>query len=107
MNNKVKVALAVIAGGTLILAGLRRKKREKLKTFTAPDGNTYKENQIYRTFDNKLYKNGRPIHFETPETEPENHSSNNYYNGNTGNFSKNNLNHNKNASYHQKGSRHQ
>jgi hypothetical protein len=107
MNNKVKVALALIAGGTLVLAGLRRRKREKLKTFTAPDGNKYKENQIYRTFDNRLYKNGKHIHFNTPETEPENHSSGNYYNGNTGNFSKNNISNNKNTSYHQKGSRHQ
>ncbi|MDQ0594535.1 hypothetical protein QFZ37_002904 [Chryseobacterium ginsenosidimutans] len=106
MNNKVKIALSLIAGGTLILLSLKRKRRQKLKTFIAPDGNSYKENQIYRTFDNSLYKNGKRIHFNKPELE-ENQSSGDYYDGDTGNLLKNKLNINKNISYHQKGNRHQ
>jgi hypothetical protein len=49
MNNKVKIALVILAGSSLILLNLRRRKNIKSKTYTAPDGNTYRENQIYRT----------------------------------------------------------
>jgi hypothetical protein len=48
MNSKIKIALALLGTGTLIW-GLRKRKNNQVKTFTAPDGNTYKENQMYRT----------------------------------------------------------
>lgn len=107
MNNKVKTALAVIAGGTLILAMVKRRKREKLKTFVAPDGNTYKENQIYRTFDDQIYKNGKKIHFNTLDTEQVNDSSSPYFEKRNENFSTKNQNVNKEVSYHNRGNRHQ
>ena len=107
MNTKVKIALAVIAGGTLILAGVRRKKREKLKSFVAPDGNTYQENQIYRTFDNQLYKNGKKIHFNTFEKESTNNSQTNYFEQNAVNISAQNQSFNKDVNYHHRGNRHQ
>jgi len=105
MNNKVKIALGLLAAGTLVLVNLKRKRREKLRTFTAPDGNTYQENQIYRTFDDKVYKNGKRLRFNTIEPAQENRSSNNYYEENSINYPKNNQN--KNIDYHQKGNRHQ
>ncbi|AZA54645.1 hypothetical protein EG348_17400 [Chryseobacterium sp. G0201] len=105
MNNKIKLALGLIATGTLVLLNLKRKRRERLKIFTAPDGNTYKENQTYRTFDNQFYKNGKRLRFNTLEAENENHSSNSYYEENSVNYS--NSNQNKNITYHQKGNRHQ
>lgn len=105
MNNKVKIALGLIATGTLVLINLKRKRRERLKMFTAPDGNTYQENQTYRTFDNQFYKNGKRLRFNKLESEQENHSPANHYEENAVNISKNHQN--KNITYHQKGNRHQ
>lgn len=105
MNNKVKIALAILAGSSLILLNLRRRKNIKSKTYTAPDGNTYRENQIYRTFDNKLYKNGKQITFDTPQLEEKVFAADE--NGdNIGNISKNYQTVNKQVDYHQKGNRH-
>ncbi|AZA85960.1 hypothetical protein EG349_03740 [Chryseobacterium shandongense] len=105
MNNKMKLALAIIGAGTAVAWGMNRKKKLKSKTFTAPDGNTYKENQIYRTFDNKLYKNGKEIHFETPALE-QNASGNHAFDEHSANLSKNYEAINKDINYHQKGVRH-
>lgn len=102
MNNKLKIALGLLAGGTVLFFGLRRKK-EKLKTFTAPDGNTYKENQLYRTYDNKLYKNGKQVHFETPKLQKNNSSSQFAVNNDSTNDYKDV---NIPVTYHQKGVRH-
>jgi len=107
MNTKVKIALAVIAGGTLLLAGVKRKKREKLKKFTAPDGNSYLENQIYRTFDNVLYKNGKKIRFNTLETQSLTDSPTFHAEQNKINTSVNNQNFTKDVNYHHRGKRHQ
>jgi hypothetical protein len=69
MNNKIKIALALLVGGSLMLLSIKRKQRVKRKMFTAPDGNTYLENQIYRSIDDKFYKNGKPFTYKTPEME--------------------------------------
>ncbi|SDH88273.1 hypothetical protein SAMN05421846_102384 [Chryseobacterium taeanense] len=107
MNNKIKVALAIIGAGSIVAWGMKRKRNGKLKTYTAPDGNTYQENQIYRTFENKLYKNGKEIHFETPPKEQKS-SGNHTFNEQADTIPKNydNDNVNQNISYHQKGVRH-
>jgi hypothetical protein len=105
MNNKIKIALAIVAGGSLILLNLRRRKRNLSKIYTAPDGNTYRENQIYRTFDHKLYKNGKQISLETPQVELKANTIN--AGGNhTADISKKLQTVNKEVNYHQKGNRH-
>ncbi|MFC3157951.1 hypothetical protein SAMN05443633_104295 [Chryseobacterium arachidis] len=107
MNTKAKIALGILAGGSLLFFGLRRNRRNsrKSKTFTAPDGNTYSENQIYKTFDNKLYKNGKQIHFPIPDTEQISLSEAPYYTANE-NISKEYKNSYSGVIYHQKGTRH-
>jgi len=68
MKNSVKIGLSLLAGGTAVLANhLIRKNRNKVQSFQAPDGNSYKENEMYRTAQGEIYKNGRKMHFETPE----------------------------------------
>jgi hypothetical protein len=104
MNSKIKIALALLGTGTLIW-GLRKRKNNQVKTFTAPDGNTYKENQMYRTSDNKVFKNGKEVHFNSPIPENKNSSANVYDNA-AENLSKNYQSVNKNVNYHQKGVRH-
>lgn len=104
MNNKIKIALALAGAGTLIWS--LRKKQNKPKVFTAPDGNTYKENQLYRTFDNKVYQNGKEMKFNTPVTNQENNLSQQHSDAAEYNTGKNYQNINKNPTYHQKGVRH-
>jgi len=102
MNNKIKVALAFAAGGALFLLNKKRRKNQKSKTFTAPDGNEYKENQMYRTSNGKLFKNGKEVIFSTPYLDndsqqiyhQDDHLKNNYQSRP------------KNVEYHQKGNRH-
>jgi len=107
MNSKIKVALAFLAGGTLLLLNQRRKKlSQKLKTFTAPDGNTYKENQLYRTAEGKSYKNGKVVHFDHLEFENDTHSANAFNHMHDDKFSKNYQAKPQNVDYHQRGQRH-
>lgn len=105
MNNKIKFALALVGAGTAVAWGINRKKKMQKKTFTAPDGNTYEENKIYRTYDNKLYKNGKEIHFETPALE-QNASGNHSFDEHAAHLPKNYEAINKDINYHQKGVRH-
>lgn len=70
MNNTVKIALAIAAGSSLLYMSLRKKVRQK-KIYLAPDGNTYEEDQIYRTYDNKLYKNGKEFYYNLPNQHDE------------------------------------
>lgn len=105
MNNKIKLALALVGAGTAVAWGINRKKKMQKKTFTAPDGNTYEENKIYRTYDNKLYKNGKEIHFETPALE-QNASGNHSFDEHAAHLPKNYEAINKDINYHQKGVRH-
>lgn len=102
MNTKVKIALSLLAGGSLLYFGLK-KKGGKTKTFTAPDGNTYGKNQLYKTFDNKLFKNGKQVHFDTPNTHQNNQPLNNYYGKE---IVSNYQSVDQNVDYHQKGVRH-
>ncbi|WP_410704532.1 hypothetical protein [Chryseobacterium sp. SIMBA_029] len=44
MNRKVKIAFGLLAGGSLLFLALKKKKK-KVKIFSAPDGNIYGENQ--------------------------------------------------------------
>jgi len=106
MNSKIKLALALLGTGTLIW-GLRNRNKNKnrVKTFTAPDGNTYKENQLYRTSDNKAYRNGKEVRFSKPIPE-QNNTSVNAYNNSAENLSKNYQSVNKDVNYHHKGVRH-
>lgn len=106
MNNTIKIALALVAGSSLIYLGLRKKSTGK-KTFVAPDGNTYLEDQIYHTFDNKLFKNGKELHFNTPELNTETNQTNLNHGKTNENLYQNYQNVNKDVNYHQKGARHQ
>lgn len=106
MNNNVKIALGIIAGGSLVLATqLLKSKKIKEKVFTAPDGNSYKENQMYRSARGEIFQNGKKLHFETPELLAEANQSldSNYGNDN---FSRANQDIPRNINYHQKGVRH-
>lgn len=102
MNNKIKVALAFAAGGALFLLSKKRRKNQKSKTFTAPDENEYRENQMYRTSNGKLFKNGKEISFSTPyldnDSQPVHHQDDHLQN--------NYQSRPKNVEYHQKGNRH-
>lgn len=107
MNNKVKIALALIAGGTAILLNQRRKKiSQKIKTFTAPDGTIYKENQIYRNSEGKAYRNGKVVHFDQLQFESEPHSANPFNHLNADKAAKNYQSQPQSVDYHQKGKRH-
>lgn len=104
MKNTVKIALGLLAGGSLIFLGLKSKNK-KVKIFTAPDGNTYQEDQIYRTFDNQLYKNGKRIHFPTPESEQKSQFSSAHYDENNDPISNKYQAPHKEVTYHYKGIR--
>lgn len=106
MNNKVKIALALIAGGTAILLNQRRKKlSQKIKMFTAPDGTSYQENHIYRNAEGKAYRNGKVVHFDHLEFENETHPSNSHH-LHDDRSSKNYQAKPQNVDYHQRGKRH-
>jgi hypothetical protein len=105
MNNAVKIALALAAGSSLLYLGLR-KKNKKEKVFLAPDGNTYKENEMYRTYDNKLFKNGKEFHFKTPEPEVHFPKSSTFYGTVNGNTQLKQQTTNNDITYHHKGIRH-
>ncbi|MFP8894715.1 hypothetical protein [Chryseobacterium sp. EZn1] len=105
MNNIVKITLALAAGSSLLYMGLR-KKGKKSKVYLAPDGNTYKENQIYRTYDNKLYKNGKEFHYPMPQLEDDQSFNKNYSTVTDTVYSHYKTDH-KSTQYHHKGVRHQ
>ncbi|MEG0761298.1 hypothetical protein SAMN05421796_10289 [Chryseobacterium piscicola] len=107
MKTPVKFALgiaaAVVVGG-ITAFGLRKKRSQVLKTFTAPDGNTYPQDHIYRTFDNQYYRNGKKIKIKTPvNTNLENrtkHNTNSAFEG-----AKNHEAPTPHVDYHQRGVR--
>lgn len=104
MNNKIKIALAIITGGTLICLSRKIKKRgNKSKTFEAPDGNTYKEGEMYFTADGNIYKNGKLLQFKTPKTDDDVKPKTNFkYEAAPKSYDMQS----KNVNYHQKGIRH-
>ncbi|MCU7614067.1 hypothetical protein N0B16_06420 [Chryseobacterium sp. GMJ5] len=106
MNNKIKIALAVIAGGTLVLLNRKRRSRSpKKEIFTAPDGNTYKENQVYRASDGTMFRNGKEIHADKFHFEGDAHQETLHKNDRV-NTPKNYDARPKNVEYHQRGIRH-
>lgn len=105
MNNIVKITLALAAGSSLLYMSLR-KKSKKNKIYLAPDGNAYKENQIYRTYDNKLYKNGKEFHYPLPQVENDQYFNKNYSTTTDNVYSYYKTDH-KSTQYHHKGLRHQ
>lgn len=105
MKNSMKIALGIIAGGVLVFLNQKRKGRtNKNQKFTAPDGNHYKENQMYRTAEGEVFQNGRKIRFETLENtlSTHNHVEKSFNNQHlTDNYSLS-----QQIAYHQKGNRH-
>lgn len=68
MKNTIKVALGFAAGGALILLNqLRKRKQKEQNKFMAPDGNKYLKNEMYRSAEGEIFKNGKKLHFETPK----------------------------------------
>lgn len=98
------IAAAVVVGGITVL-GFRKKKSPAPKTFTAPDGNTYPENHIYRTFDNQYFKNGKKIKYQTPEQSIE-ETHGHFDAGKSPSDFKNHNAPNTPVEYHQRGVRH-
>ena len=106
MNNKVKVALAFLAGGALLMLNQRRKRKsKKIKTYFAPDGSTYTENHIYKTADGKMYRNGKSVHVDHLEFQDVRDTSSSF-NHSDDRFSKNYQAKPQNVGYHHKGNRH-
>lgn len=101
----IGIAAAVVVGGLTAL-GLRKKKQLSTpKTFTAPDGNIYPVNHIYRTFDNQYFKNGKKIKYKTPSQSIED----NHGHFNPAKIKSDFNNHdepNSSVDYHQRGFRH-
>lgn len=105
MKNSVKIALGIVAGGVLVFLNQKRKGRNnKNHKFTAPDGNQYGENQMYRTAEGEVFKNGKKIRLETPENilSTHNHIDASFNNQHLNDH----YNSNQQVSYHQKGTRH-
>jgi len=106
MKNTVKVALGIVTGGVLVYLNQRRKqKNSRSQLFTAPDGMQYRENQLYRTSNGDVYKNGKKVHFDLPSNKGENPSRVD------ANFNNKHLMENQNVhipevNYHQRGIRH-
>lgn len=106
MKNTVKIALGLATGGLLIYLNQKRKnQKNKENTFTAPDGNQYDKDQVYRTAQGETYKNGKKFHYNTPANAAQN------FNQVDSNFNNQHLNENYNnpqqeVSYHQRGDRH-
>ncbi len=68
MKNTIKVALGFAAGGALILLNqLRKRKQRQENQFMAPDGNKYSKNEMYRSAEGEIFRNGKKLHFETPQ----------------------------------------
>ena len=103
MNNNIKIALALITGGTLVYLSRKIKnRRSKTATFTASDGNTYKKDEMYFTSDGKVYKNGKRLHFKTPDINETTSKTNFKHETPLQNYDAQP----KNVEYHQKGIRH-
>lgn len=68
MKNTIKVALGFAAGSALILLNqLRKRKQKEQNKFMAPDGNKYLKNEMYRSAEGEIFKNGKKLNFDTPQ----------------------------------------
>ncbi|MFY1046355.1 hypothetical protein [Chryseobacterium sp. GP-SGM7] len=106
MKNSVKIALGIVTGGVLIFLNQKRRQRKNNgEIFTAPDGNQYKENQMYRAANGEVFRNGKklrsqiPLDFSYKQNKFDSNMNNQNLNENF-NLPKNNV------SYHHKGDRH-
>lgn len=106
MKNSLKIALGIAAGGALVLLARKRKLSRDRNTFIAPDGKSYRENEMYRTSEGDIYKNGKLMHFETPELSAAANAKidSNLYRKNSGKENNQSLSHN--VTYHKRGVRH-
>ncbi|PTT67736.1 hypothetical protein DD829_05845 [Chryseobacterium sp. HMWF035] len=103
MNHKIKIALALITGGTLVYLSRKMKSaKNESKTFLGEDDNTYQKDETYFTADGKMYKNGKEVHFKIPEIS-EKSVNRNFQNDR---IQKNYEAHPQNVGYHHKGTRH-
>lgn len=106
MKNTIKVALGFAAGGALILLNqLRKRKQRQENQFMAPDGNKYSKNEMYRSAEGEIFRNGKKLHFETPQLLV---NANNKIDARLAKivqFNDQNLN-NRNVTYHKRGVRH-
>ncbi|REC52883.1 MULTISPECIES: hypothetical protein [Chryseobacterium] len=103
MNHKIKIALALITGGTLVYLSRKMKNsKNESEIFTGEDDNTYQKNETYFTADGKMYKNGKEVHLKTPEIS-EKSVNRNFRNER---IQKNYDTHPQNVGYHHKGTRH-
>ena len=105
MKNSIKVALGfAVGGGLILLSQLRQRKKKQIEKFTAPDGHQYLKNEMYRTAEGEIFKNGNKMHFETP---PHLTDANNKIDARHNGSKINNQNPvNRNVSYHKTGTRH-
>lgn len=69
MNKILKTTAGVAAFAGLSFFITRFIRKNTKNTFSAPDGNSYKKDQIYRDAHGKLFRNGKEIH---PALPPEN-----------------------------------
>ena len=106
MKNSVKIGLGILAGGGLLLAArIFQRNKNKVKTFTAPDGHSYKENEMYRNAHGDIYRNGRKVRMETPgEPGLDHHYTDAHHNTKSMMESGNQTV--RNTNYHHKGLRH-
>ena len=105
MKSSVKIALGFLAGGGLLIAAgiVRKARKNKSQTYSAPDGNTYQENEMYRNSQGEIFQNGKKLHFDTPELLSQAH----HHIDSQINSKFNNKNFNsRQVNYHQKGIRH-
>ncbi|MFY7846735.1 hypothetical protein [Chryseobacterium sp. C3] len=103
MNHKIKIALALITGGTLVYLSRKMKNsKNEPEIFTGEDGKVYQKDETYLTTDGKMYKNGKEVHLKTPEIS-EKSVNRNFQNDR---IQKNYEAHPQNVGYHHKGTRH-
>ncbi len=102
MNNKIIIPLSIAIGTGIALYKVFKQKR--VKSFVAPDGNSYKPDSNYLSSDQKLYRNGKEIKLNIPDDySSQTHNSipeKAFSNG--GNVDKNQIS---NTPYHHKGVR--
>ncbi|KMQ68787.1 hypothetical protein ACM39_05725 [Chryseobacterium sp. FH2] len=106
MDKRLKITLGLLVGGSIAFLASKRRRKTEEKVFTAPDGMSYKENQLYKTYDNKLYKNGKQVHFKTLTPETESMSNNPYNDAQMKNTQQDPKVSKYDMKYHHKGSRH-
>ncbi len=103
MNHKIKIALALITGGTLVYLSRKIKNsKNEPEIFTGEDGKVYQKDETYLTTDGKMYKNGKEVHLKTPEIS-EKSVNRNFRNER---IQKNYEAHPQNVGYYHKGTRH-